>query len=72
MGVPFCDKDLENFRAQKSCNSRLRISLPFSLKLFAQVIKYKTELHFYSISVPIKVELSLQELNLSLRYEMMS
>ena len=69
-GVPFCDKDLEKFRAQNSLNSRLCISLPFSLNLFVLFIKYKAEAHFYSISLPIKVELSPQEIKLS--FEMMS
>ena len=69
-GVPFCDKDLEKFRAQNSLNSRLCISLPFFLKFFVLFIKYKAEVHFYSISLPIKVELSPQEVKLS--FEMMS
>ena len=45
------------------------ISLPFSLRLFVLVIKFKTELNFYSISVPVKDELSPQEGNLSFRFE---
>ena len=53
----------------------MRISLPFSLKFFALVIKYKAELYLYSIIVPIKDDLSPQEVNLrnlSLNFEMMS
>ena len=64
-GVPFCDKDLEKFWARNSWNSRLRISFSFSLKLFVLFIKYKTELHFHSIYVPVKDDLSLQEGKLS-------
>ena len=71
-GVSFCDKDLEKIWAQNSCNSRLRVSLPFTLKFFVLLIKYKAELHFYSICVPVKDELSPQEGNLSFGSEMMS
>ena len=48
------------------------ISLPFSLNLFVLLIKYIPKHPFFSIIVPIKFELSTQEVNLSLRFEVMS
>lgn len=44
----------------------------FPSNFFVQGIKYNTELHFYCISVPIKDELSPQEVNLGVSFEMMS
>ena len=50
----------------------MRISPPFSLKLFVLFIKYKAKLHFHSISVPVKDDLSFQEEKLSFGFEMVS
>ena len=41
-------------------------------QIFALVINYGTELHLYFISLPVKDELSPQEIILSLGSEMMS
>ena len=50
----------------------MSISQPFSLKFFVIIIKYKADIHLYSISLYIKDELSRQEVNLCVNFEIKS